>query len=161
MDQTVWQICREKNIFIFLPSIKSLNNKYPWSSLQIWRNDFFLFYQAKKNSLSILGLLCRIEEININIYIILPSIKKSLNKLGLLYRFEEINILPSIKNSLDILGLLYRVEINKYFNHYTKHKKKLLKCTGSSLQIWIFFFYSTKKKKPPWISWVFFFKLKK
>ena len=89
---------KKRNILIFLPSIKKnfLNNKYPCSSVQIWRNKyFFLFYQAKINSLNILSLLCRIEEINI--FIIPPSRK---NPWIYILRIEETNvfiILPSIK----------------------------------------------------------------
>ena len=47
----------------------------------------YLFFFLPSN---ILGLLCRIEVINI--LIILPSIKNFLIILGLLFRFEEINI---------------------------------------------------------------------
>ena len=68
---SAWQIWKKKNIFIILPSIK--------------------------NSLNMLGLLCRFEEIFIP-----PRKKNSLNILGLLCRIEEINtfiILPSIKNT--------------------------------------------------------------
>ena len=133
-----------------------------------------LYYSTKQTiSLNILGLLCKIEEINI--FIILPSIKNSLNILGLLCRFEEINIfiiLPSKKDSLNILGLC-RIEKkalsfyqaknllkytgsplqnwrNKYFYYSTKHKK-LFKNPRSSLQIWRnkYLYYSTKQKKNP------------
>ena len=78
----------EKNLYFF-PSIKknSLDNKYPWSSLQIWRNKYLFYSTKQKTSLNILGLLCRIEEIDI--FIILPSIKNSLNILGPLCKIEK------------------------------------------------------------------------
>ena len=75
----------KKKISLFF--YQALNNKYPWSSLhifhftkhkkflkftgsslQVWRNIFFLFYQAKKKSLNILGLLWR-RNIYIYLYI--------------------------------------------------------------------------------------------
>ena len=65
----------------------------------------YLFFFLPSN---ILGLVCRIEVINI--LIILPSIKTSLNILGLLYRFEEINmsiILPSKTKLLKIYWVFW------------------------------------------------------
>ena len=59
----------------------STKQKTPW---------IFHDYLTKNREMwgpPVLGLLCRIEEINI--FIILPRIKNSLTILGLLWRFEE------------------------------------------------------------------------
>ena len=105
---------------------------------QIWRKKSLLFFQAK-NSLNILDLLCRIEEILI--FIILPSITKNfLNILGLLCRFEEITIfiiLPS-KNLLKFTGFFAVPEWNKclwlisnvYKKHFLRPIKILYFCLG-------------------------------
>ena len=128
-------LCRieEINIFIILPSIKNSGSgsslqiwrnilfyytkqknlhKYPGPSLQNWRNKYFYFSTIQKTSLNILGLLCRIEEINI--FIILPSIKKIL---------------------FECPGCSLQIWRNKYFYYSTKQKTSL-KYTGSSLQNW-------------------------
>ena len=128
MAHTAWQISRKKNP---------------------------CFSTKQKNTLNILGLLCRIEEINI--FIILPSIKNSLKILGLLCRFEEINIfiiLPSKRKIPKYTGSSLQIWKNKYFYQSTKHKKNFLNIMGLLCRI-------EKKcakddlKKPPWISWVF------
>ena len=86
---------------------------------QIWKNKNY--FTQQKIFLSILGLLCRIEEINIFI------------------------ILPSIKNSGS--GSSLQIWRNILF-YYTK-QKNLHKYPGPSLQNWRnkYFYYSTKKKK--------------
>ena len=100
--------------FIFLPSIKhSLNNKYPWSSLQIWRNKYLFILPSKKTSLNILGLLRGIEEMNI--FFILPSIKNFLIILVILCRFEEINI-----------SITYSTKQKKFLIHILVYKKQFL-----------------------------------
>ena len=84
-----------KNIFIFLPSKKTLsflqnwtnkyystkqNNllKYNGSSLQIWRNKYFCYSTKQKTSLNILDLHCRIEEIDMFYYSTNSSSRKTL-----------------------------------------------------------------------------------
>ena len=81
MTQTAWQIWRKKYLYFSTKHRKLCR----FEEISI----FFNSTKQKKNSLNILGLPWRIEEINI--FIILPSIKNSLNILGLLCRFEEIN----------------------------------------------------------------------
>ena len=120
---------------MFLPSKKLL--KYTASFLQNWKNRYYSTKQ--KIILNLLGLLCRIEEINI--FIILPSKKKSLNIPGVLCRFEETII----------------------FFHSTKHEKSFINilgllCRFEEINI---FYHSTKQRKTPLIYWVFFAELKK
>ena len=64
---------QEKKYSYFSTKQKKLL-KYTVSFLQNWKNGFIIL-PSKKDSLNILGLLCRIVEINI--LIILPSIKIS------------------------------------------------------------------------------------
>ena len=69
----------EKNIYLYHYTKDKKLLKYIETSLQILENKYFFVLPSKKISLTILGLLCRIEEINI--FIILPS-KKLLEYTG-------------------------------------------------------------------------------
>ena len=97
----------------FLPSIKNSLD------FQIWRNKYFHYSTKQKNPLNILGLLCRIEKINI--FIILPSMIKT-----------------------PLIYCVFFAELKKIY--YSTKQKKLLKYPGSSLQNWKNKYYSTKQK---------------
>ena len=118
--------------------------KYTGSSLQNCKNKYFYYSTKQKNSLNILGLLCRFEEINI--FIILPS-KKNPEVYWIFFaELKKKSFYHSTKHknkSLNILGLLWRVEKSKYFYYSTKRKNSLnilgLFCRIEKINISIFY----------------------
>ena len=106
MAQTAWQIWRKK-IFIFLPSKKT---PYTVSFLQNWKNKYYSTKQ--KIFLNILGLICRIEEMNI--VIILPTPPKKWlyystkqKKLISLQTWKKMCLKTEVKVDFNIDGTKY------------------------------------------------------
>ena len=104
----LFHFCKIAKWNIILPSKNIL--EYTGSSLHIWRNKyFFLFYQAKKTPKYTGSSLQNCQKD----FIILPSIKNSLNILGLLCRIEKKKKIweRSLEETyLNILGLLSRIK---------------------------------------------------
>ena len=107
------------NIFIILPSKKKKTPWICWIFFENWKKWILLciIIPSIKNSLNILGLLCRFEEIDI--LIILPS-KKTLSLRN--WKKKYFYYSTKQKDSLNIQGLLCKIGKNGFITPVSKKK---------------------------------------
>ena len=94
------------------------HNKWPKQHGRFEEQMSLFFYQAK-NSLNILGLLCRFEEINI--FIILPSKETPWIYWVFFWGTEKKLWFYHAKRLLEFTGSSLRNWKHKYFYYFTKH----------------------------------------